>query len=411
MIVHKYVSCFRLSKVESVITGWIEKSTPQRMGAPMPLLFFILLLLSACGPKPIERQSPLDTAENQYRRGLTSLERGDVIGAQRAFERARMLDAEYPGIYVGYALVAMQRGDFFRAHKELELALHKDNDFIDALIAQGRLRTRQGTTRGENPKKWLPDALRAYKKAEDKAPDYPPIHYYRGQSYLDAQNLPLARQAFTRLIEVNRGPLVHQAMQKVEQIQMVERAAPGTSVGIKIGLADQISRAELAVLLLEELKIDVLIQKRGTDRGESSFRSPDHQSGSVPIAADIDHSWAKPWIEEILALGVPGLELFPDQTFQPNQPLTRANYAMVNQGVLVLLSGDRTLPTRYIGEPSRFPDVRGDFYAYNAIALSTERGFMSADKRTGQFYPERNVSGAEALLTIRELQNSFRMEF
>ena len=84
---------------------------------------------------------------------------------------------------------------------------------------------------------------------------------------------------------------------------------------------------------------------------------------------------------------------------------------MVNQGVLVLLSGDPTLATRYIGESSRFPDVHGDFYAYNAIALSTERGFMAVDKRTGKFFPDRTVSGAEALLTIRELQNSFRMEF
>ena len=123
------------------------------------------------------------------------------------------------------------------------------------------------------------------------------------------------------------------------------------------------------------------------------------------------HYWAKPWIDEVVALGVPGLELFPDRTFQPEQPLTRANYAMVNQGVLVLLSGDPSLATRYIGEQSRFPDVRGDFYAYNAIALRTERGFMKTDKRTGLFYPDRTVSGAEALVMVRELQQSFRMEF
>ena len=333
------------------------------------------------------------------------------MGAQRAFERAQMLDAEHPGIFVGNALVALQRGDFFRAQKEVELALHKDNDFVDALVTQGRLWTRQGIVHGESPKKWLPDALRAYKKAENKAPEYPPIHYYRGQSYLDAQNLPLARQAFTRLIEIDRGPLVEEAMRKVDQIQMIERAAPGTDVGITIGLVDEISRAELAVLLLEELKIDILIKKRGIDRDESPFRSPDRQLDSIPMVTDIDQYWAKPWIEDILALGVQGMQLFPDQTFQPDKPLTRANYAMVNQGVLVLLSGDRTLSTRYVGEPSRFPDVRGDFYAYNAIALSTERGFMAADKRTGKFYPGRKVSGAEALLMIRELQNFFRMEF
>ena len=49
--------------------------------------------------------------------------------------------------------------------------------------------------------------------------------------------------------------------------------------------------------------------------------------------------------------------------------------------------------------------------AYNAIAVSVERGIMSADRITGRFRPDETVSGAEALLMIRELQNAVRMEF
>ena len=96
----------------------------------MQYIVCFLLLICSCGPKPVVQQSPLDTAANQYQRGLTSLERGDFMTAQRAFERARMLDNDYPGIYVGYALLAMERGDFFRAYKELELALHKEGNVI-----------------------------------------------------------------------------------------------------------------------------------------------------------------------------------------------------------------------------------------------------------------------------------------
>lgn len=374
----------------------------------LPLL---LLMMLACGPQAVIQQSPLDTAFNHYQRGLTDFDRGDLMSAQREFERARMLDNEFPGIHVGYALIAMERGDFFRAKKELEIALHKDNDFVDAHITQGRLATAEGLARGEAPSKWLPEALRAYGKAQKQTPDYPSSYYYQGQSYLHAQNLPLARASFTKLIELNRGPLVARAMTKVEQIQMIERAAPGTDVGIKIGLVEEISRGELAVLLLEELKLAELVLKRRPIQGDSQFQVPDKSSNIDLEVTDIGHSWAKPWIEEVLALGVPGLQLFPDHSFQPEQALTRANYAMVNQGILVLLSGDPALAIRYVGEKSRFPDVRSDFYAYNAIALSTERGFMQADKRTGQFFPERAVTGAEALLMIRELQNSFRMEF
>ncbi len=101
----------------------------------------------------------------------------------------------------------------------------------------------------------------------------------------------------------------------------------------------------------------------------------------------------------------------PDNTFRPEKPLTRASYARVNQGILDLITADQGLSTRYVGEESRFPDVRGDSYAYNAIAVSVERGIMSADRITGRFRPDETVSGAEALLMIRELQNAVRMEF
>jgi len=378
----------------------------------MPLILLSLVLV-ACGPAKVVQQSPLDTASNHYQRGLLNFDRGDIMSAQREFERARLLEGDFPGSYVGFALVAMQRGDFFRARKEIEMALHTENEFVDAHIAMGRIATAEGIARGEAANKWLPEALRAYRKVQDINPEYPPSYFFAGQSYLQAQNLPLARASYTRLIELNHGPFVARAMHKVEQIQMIERAAPGTRVGIKIALEEEISRGELAVLLLEELKLAELVLKRRPINDGANFQTPDDRANlSNPSeAVDIGHYWAKPWIEEILALGVPGLELFPDHSFQPEQALTRANYALVNQGILVLLSGDRSLGIRYVGESSRFPDVRSDFYAYNAIALSNERGFMAADKRTGHFYPERTVSGAEALLMVRELQNSFRMEF
>ena len=73
-------------------------------------------------------------------------------------------------------------------------------------------------------------------------------------------------------------------------------------------------------------------------------------------------------------MGIPGFELLPDGSFHPDEPVTRAGYARVSEGVLTLLTADPSLSTRYGGETSRFPDVRGDSYAYNAIAVSVERG-------------------------------------
>ena len=83
----------------------------------------------------------------------------------------------------------------------------------------------------------------------------------------------------------------------------------------------------------------------------------------------------------------------------------------MNAGILELIAGQADLATRYVGQPSPFPDVRADSYAFNAIALNVDRGIMAADTITGSFRPGDTVSGAEALVIIRELQNAVRMEF
>ena len=87
------------------------------------------------------------------------------------------------------------------------------------------------------------------------------------------------------------------------------------------------------------------------------------------------------------------------------------NYAMFIQNILVAVSGDANLATKYIGTPSRFPDVNPSHYAYNAICLAVDRGIMKANTMDGAFGMSEKVSGADALLIIREFQNALRMTF
>ena len=371
-----------------------------------------ILAFAACGPKTLPPESPLDTPDNHYRRGLAKIEQGDLMMAQSEFERARALDTDFPGWHVGYALVAIEQGEFWTARQEIEQAIHMDNDFADAYIARGRLLTTEGTQRGYAVDDWLKKAQRAYSKAISLRPQDAAAYYHRGITFLKARELAAAAESFGHVLEMNSGPLVEPSMRQVERIQMVLRAAPGSEWGIQIGLVERITRAELAVLLLEELQLSKLIHQRRPPKTGQSFAPPgDVNPKKLLPPEDIAGSWALPWIEEVLTLGVPGLELMPDTSFRPDEPITRANYARVNEGILTLITGDRRLSTKYVGDPSPFPDVRGDSYAYNAIALNVDRGIMAADKITGRFRPQETVSGAEALLIIRELQNAVRMEF
>ena len=375
-------------------------------------LVILSALVAGCGPKHLPPESPLDSPQAHYRSGLDRFERGDLWIAEAEFERARALEPDFPGAYVGSALIAMSQGDHWRAHQELAEAIHRDKSFTDAYIVRGRVATAEGVSKGIDVDDWLPVALRAYAQATRLSPERPEIHYYRGRTFLKANRLDAAREAFSGVIALNKGPLVATALAEVERIQAIERASPGTELGIKIALVDEITRAELAVLLLEELRLgDLIEQRKGATPESMAFVAPGQDTPFSVHPVDAVNSWARPWIEEVLTLGVPGFELMPDATFRPDEPMTRANYSRVNEGILVLITGDPKLATQHVGETSPFPDVRSDSYAYNAIALNVDRGIISADKITGRFRPNDTVSGAEALLIVRELQNAVRMEF
>ena len=375
-------------------------------------LLTLSALVAGCGGKHLPPESPLDTPQVHYRTGLDRFERGDLWIAEAEFERARGLDPSFAGAYVGRALIAMSQEDFWQARQELEEAIHKDKSFTDAYIVRGRVTTAEGLARDIDVDDWLPVALRAYEQATRLSPELPAIHYHRGRTLLQANRLEGARESFSGVIALNRGPLVAMALAEVERIQAIERASPGSALGIKIALVDEITRAELAVLLLEELRLaDLIEQRQGARTGAVAFAAPGQDLPATVHPVDAVNSWARPWIEEVLTLGVPGFELMPDATFRPDEPITRANYARVTEGILILITGDDTLATRYIGQSSPFPDVRSDSYAYNAIALNVDRGIISADKISGRFRPNDTISGAEALLIVRELQNAVRMEF
>lgn len=376
------------------------------------LLFSASLLLSACGPKPLPPASPLDSAPNHYQRGLAHLEAGELDDAGREFERARALSPRYPGHWVGTALLAMVQGDFWRARQDLGRALHQDGDFADAYVALGRVVAAEGLARAYPVETWYKEALAVFKKAEERRPGDSGVAYYLGLCHFDAGQLEAARTAFTQVLALGRGPYLSLAQAQFEKVQLIDRVAPGSPWGLKITRLPQVSRGELAVLLLEELKIDALVKQRRLPGRQPGFVVPAQaQADSAAAPADIGTNWARPWIEEILGLRLPGLELLPDHRFEPGAPVDRAGMAVVTHGILVLLTGDEELATRYTGEASRFPDVRGDSYAYNAIAVNAERGIITADHLTGLFHPEALVSGAEAMQIIRHLQNAVRFEF
>lgn len=373
-------------------------------------MWVLLLAIVQCGPKPIPKESVLDTPENHYSQGLRELERSNLVGAREEFQRAIALDPKYAGGYVGMALVYGEQKNFEKAFESVDKGLSKDNRFIDGYVVKGRLYAEE--KKGDN---WLEKAIAQYDKALKIHPNDENALFYKGKAYEEAYVFDQATVQFQKVIEL-KGDYAKQANEEWELMQKIQRASPGTKHGKKIALIPEIDRADLAVLFIEELKLLDILQKRQPKVYDTQFRPPEdvtayptEKKEQAPLATDIANHWAKHWIEDVLKLGV--MDVFPDHTFRPDEKITRAHYALFIQNILIAITGDASLASKYFGQESRFPDVNPTHYAYNAICLAVDRGIMKADPINGSFGISKPVSGADALLIIREFQNALRITF
>jgi hypothetical protein len=199
-------------------------------------------------------------------------------------------------------------------------------------------------------------------------------------------------------------------------IQKIHRAAPGTEIGKKIALVDKIDRAEIAALFDQEMNLDKLFTKRGVKTNDTSFKAPTEPSTAMQTekvinmeaATDIADHWLKPSIDMVLKLRIRGLEAGPNHAFYPDKIITKGEFALMFEDILIKVSGDEMLATKFLGATTPFSDVRNDQYFFNAAMIATSRGFIEADKATGEFSPGDPVSGVDALLSIREFKNQFK---
>jgi hypothetical protein len=199
-------------------------------------------------------------------------------------------------------------------------------------------------------------------------------------------------------------------------IQKIQRAAPGTEIGKKIALIDKIDRADVAALFDQEMNLEKLFTKRGVKTYDTSFKAPTESSTKmetetstkIAAATDIADNWLMPSIETVLKLQIRGLEAGPNHKFEPDKLITKAEFAVMLEDILIKVSGDEKLATQFIGSPPLLKDVRPDQYFFNAAMVATTRGYLVADKATGEFRPGEPVSGADALLAIREFKNQLK---
>ncbi len=401
----------------------MKNHTVWRTWTLIALLGFSLALFVGCA-KPRAPESVMDTPEHHTNNGMKSFERGELDEAQREFKLALELDRKYGPAHVGMGLVSAVRSVQVQDEKRKEQLLDETFDSLKSgkKYAKGKdqkVFARVGYIRVytiTKPKGWLDDAKQNFEYAVLDDDQAPAPYYFMGEAYKQAYKFSDAANMYRKVLDLDTE-YTAEANRAWELVQKIERAKPGTNVGKQIALVEAITRADVAALFIEELKLEEVYEKLSVKTFDTEFKAP--KSGlemetetvvKMAPATDITDHVLRHDIDTVIRIGVRGLEPFPNHTFRPDEEITRAGYAMMLEDILIKASRDDKLATRFFGSASPFPDLRPDLPYFNAVMVCTTRNMLTvADKRTGEFQPMGTVSGADALLAIRELKEQLRL--
>lgn len=389
------------------------------------LVCIIVLMAVSCSSPSRKSESVMDDPVNHINMGMKLFNQEKYDEAKKEFDDAILIkwekEADKAGAYAGLGMYYGVKKDEDNAKKNAKKAVSLNDKSPLVHTCYGR--TIMYLNFGKDAEGWMDDAIdhfdEAIKVAEKAGRDNQPLaeaYYFKGIAAKTGYKFTIAKDAFAKVIEIKNNDYTTDANKQWEIVQMIERAKPGSKAGAKVALMDKVGRAEIAVLFIEELKIDQVLAKKEKKTYNNDFKGPadpmKYEADKLVKAeamTDIESHWAKNWIKQVMDKGF--MEAMPNHKFEPDHKVTRAEYAMMLIRVMVLITGDETLYTKYFGESnSMFVDVRTDHYAYNAMAVLASRGIMKAEMN-GEFGKDKTVSGAEALLVIRDFQNALSITF
>ncbi|HAR50163.1 hypothetical protein ER57_01600 [Smithella sp. SCADC] len=383
-----------------------------------------VLSLISCGPKARIAVSQLDTPGHHTFTGLKLLDLEKYPDARREFSMAIELNKNYSKAYTGLALVNIFTGKFDTAAENLTLGL-KNAKTDDEKLFVNVARIRYYTS-NKSEQKWLESAKNQFDEAVVIDSKHTPAYYFMGLAYKEGLQFNQAVEMFSKVVQLKTDH-VADADAQLKFLQKIQLARPATEAGKRIALVERITRADTAALFMEELKIKELFKKpevkvtetpskeavKDTDKvADTTLKEVRNVLAEVlapapvkPPANDIaDHPFRKD-IEGVLETGVRGLENDPKSNFNPNEVISRGEFAIMLEDILMKLTGEKDLAARYVSSKSLFPDVPADMPYFNAIISVASREIMEAKNvKTGEFAPLKPLSGVEALLIIRKLK-------
>lgn len=364
------------------------------------LFMLVLFLTMRCSQvDSVQQAADQLTAEDHYQAGLAALNQDDWENAAISFHRAIKVAPHYANGYAGTALVLALKDQPEKAVEYAEKAVKLDEKSFDAQVILGRVLA------DSKPEGWFERAMKAFDAALKMKTREEEALYYKARALCDNRNLEEAKELFTT-ISAQGGRFATQAEEQLVHIDNYQLIMPRTAVGDKILQLEKISRADLAALLVAEFDIVEIMRRQNPNyAGGKSQRFTEEENKrirSADVIADIKGHWAETWIKDAVRVGA--MDVYPDNSFRPDELIQRMHLAMTLQTVIIQVTGNNSLYTAFIHTPSNYGDVKRTHYAYNAIRLVTEYEIMPASATSDRFDLDGTVSGFDALLSLRNLQ-------
>lgn len=349
------------------------------------VLFSLMFLLGACAtPRSVGN---IDTPIHHVNNGFMFLDRGMIAEAEREFKAAEDLDPQYGPALAGMAVIRARQGhDGLARHLMTQALTYNATPETQALIYATAIRMYTEL----KSKGWVEAALSSFNRATRLDPKSMEAYYFMGLAYKESYNFQDAEHMFDKALELP-SPYRRNALRQARLVRTIGEYPPKTMVGKKTSLLDRVNRAETAAILVEELELEKLISV---------------PEGPAPAIKDVEDNPYRRSIEIVVRTHINGLELDSRGFFYPEEPVSRAELAMIAETIIIRATGREDLGVFFEGREPIFYDVRNSSPYFNATFLAVTWGIMDASpSNPGEFDPLGTVSGADVLRVVYKLRD------
>ncbi len=324
-----------------------------------------------------------------YSSGKQAYDTGDIEQAQQNLQRCLELNPEYyPAMeLLGYTLFSS--GEYEEALQQFSNALRGNAYSVNARLGKGRIHMMRREF--ENAIVELSAALRIDPANAD-------VHFYKGMALRQKGDDFLSWTSLIRSI-INDASY-RATVAELIPLQESHIARLFQKEYLTIEQNAVISRADAAALvavIIVENPANMSVQLRGDFQIPRQFQAV---QSTLKVADVPEAYWAYDVINMAVTTGIMQLDL--ENYFNPEHDLTKLEYALILQELLIGVLDEPELNTRYFSRGESFPDLNSSHWAYNAARLCVEYGYLQPHD-SGAFGTDDTVRAYDVISTFESI--------